>query len=190
MSDKFKEFDLIKISENDGVILDIRYATSDNFTNTQIYTEPNCYLHKEAALKLYRAIENADALGFTIKIFDAFRPKEAQFKLWEHTPNEDFLAHPEKGSPHSRGVAVDLTLIHGDGNELDMGTSFDDFSISSNHGEIEDISVEAQINRYILLGIMSTAGWDFYKNEWWHYQLFDSKKYPLIGDAEAETGIM
>ena len=104
-----------------------------------------------------------------LKIFDAFRPTEAQWKLWKHTPDENFIAHPKKGSPHSRGVGIDLTLINKNNYELNMGTSFDSFSSKSFHGNIE-ISREAQKNRFILLGIMLAAGWDFYKKEWWHYQ--------------------
>ena len=112
-------------------------------------------------------------------IYDAFRPTEAQWILWEHSPNPDFLANPQTGSPHSRGVAVDLTLLDQNGKELEMGTKFDDFCTQSHHGNLE-ISPLAQRNRYILMGIMTTAGWDFYQNEWWHYQLFKSKNYPLL----------
>jgi D-alanyl-D-alanine dipeptidase len=114
--------------------------------------------------------------------------------LWNHTPDPNFLADPRKGSPHSRGAAVDLTLIEGPGlddkaRELDMGTAFDAFTPLSFHGNT-DISVTAQRNRLILLGLMTAAGWDFYRNEWWHYQLFQPKRFPLLSDAEAGTAMM
>lgn len=181
---------LIEITEkNHGVIINIAYATPQNFTGKPVYSRPACYLHPMAEEKLREAIRLAAALGLTLKLFDAYRPTEAQWKLWEHTPDPEFLADPRRGSPHSRGAAIDLTLLDSARNELDMGTEFDAFTPLSHHGNTE-ISVEAQRNRHLLMGIMTTAGWDFYRNEWWHYQLFDSRQYPLLNDAEADTGMM
>lgn len=171
------------------VDISIAYATNDNFTGVPVYSRAGCYLHPEAADALQRAIARAARLGYRIKVFDAYRPTEAQWRLWNHTPDPDFLADPNKGSPHSRGVAVDLTLLDAKGNELDMGTAFDAFTSASHHGA-EDISEEAIRNRLLLLGIMTCAGWDFYRNEWWHYQLFNSRQYPLLSDAEAGTRMM
>ncbi|MGH6996513.1 MAG: M15 family metallopeptidase, partial [Stellaceae bacterium] len=116
-------------------------------------------------------------------------PSEAQWALWNFRPDPEFLADPRKGSPHSRGVAVDLTLIDARGQALDMGTAFDAFTPLSHHGSTA-VSETAQRNRFLLLGLMSAAGWDFYKNEWWHYQLFDSKKYPLLSDADLPEPMM
>ena len=154
-----------------------------------MYAQAGAYLHKEAAEKLKIAIHLADIQGYRIKVFDTFRPTEAQQKLWDHTPDPDFLADPAKGSPHSRGVAIDLTLTDPAGAELDMGTEFDAFTPLSHHGNTE-ISPTAQKNRLLLMGIMTTAGWDFYRNEWWHYQLFNSKEYQLFSDKEAGTEMM
>ncbi len=171
------------------VVHEIAYATANNFTGKPVYGKPQCYLHMEAAEGLNKAISLAKGMGLRFKIFDAYRPPEAQFKLWEHTPDPNFLAHPERGSPHSRGVAVDLTLIDERGIELDMGTKFDAFNLQSHHRCIE-ISVTAQQNRLILLGIMTLAGFDFYSNEWWHYQLFNSRSYDLIPDGVGAPKIM
>lgn len=171
------------------VLHDIAYATHNNFTGRPVYAQAGCYLHPEAAACLARAITYADELGYRLKIFDAFRPSEAQFILWEHTPDPDFLAHPERGSPHSRGVAVDLTLVDEHGEELDMGTAFDAFTPLSHHGA-DDISANAKRNRLLLLGIMTSAGFDFYRNEWWHYQLFNSRDYTLLSDKAAGTNMM
>ena len=96
-------------------------------------------------------------------------------------PDPNFIAPPDKGSPHSRGVAIDLTLTR-DGEELDMGTDFDEFSRLSYHGNLE-ISEESYKNRLLLLGIMTDSGWDFYRNEWWCHQLFNSRKFPIIDDV-------
>lgn len=162
------------------VELDIRYATANNFTGKPIYENADCFLHPDAALALTRAIKLAGEIGHRFVIFDAFRPHAAQWALWNHTPDPEFLSHPETGSlPHCRGVAVDLNLLDANGKELDMGTGFDEFSPKSHHGNIE-ISKRAQQNRFTLMGIMTSAGWDFYRNEWWHYQLFEPRKYPVV----------
>jgi len=164
------------------VSLDLAYATANNFTGRPIYRRAACYLHPDAAQRLSRAIELAASLGHTLKLFDAFRPSEAQWRMWEFRPDPEFLADPRRGSPHSRGVAVDLTLVDEAGRELDMGTGFDAFTPLSHHGN-QAVSPAAQRNRHLLLGLMSAAGWDFYKNEWWHYQLFEARRYPLISDS-------
>jgi zinc D-Ala-D-Ala dipeptidase len=168
--------------ESHKVQIRLAYATSDNFTGRPVYARADCYLHRDAAALLARAVELAAAIGTRILVFDAFRPSEAQWALWAHTPDPEFLADPRRGSPHSRGVAVDLTLTDADGREIDMGTPFDAFTPLSHHANTE-VSAEAQRNRAILLGIMTAAGWDFYRNEWWHYQLFNSRSYPLYSDT-------
>jgi D-alanyl-D-alanine dipeptidase len=166
----------------------LAYATPNNITVAPIYRRALCYLHPDANDCLVRAIKLARSIGLRFKIFDAFRPSEAQWALWRKDPNPEFLADPRHGSPHSRGVAIDLTLIDG-GSELDMGTGFDDFTPRAHHASF-DISEAAQRNRAILLGLMTAAGWDFYRNEWWHYQLFNSQDYPLYSDAEMGLGMM
>ena len=182
--------DLVKITKKKYPIeIDLLYATKKNFTGKQIYKKKDCYLHKVAIPFFEKSVKLATKLNLKLKIFDAFRPTEAQWKLWKHTPDENFIAHPKKGSPHSRGVGIDLTLINKNNYELNMGTSFDSFSSKSFHGNIE-ISRDAQKNRFILLGIMLAAGWDFYKKEWWHYQLFNSKKYKLIKNCMLKKPMM
>lgn len=170
--------------------VDIRlaYASADNFTGKPVYAHAHCFLHEIAAGHLQRAVDLAGRLGYKMLIFDALRPSEAQWALWNHTPDPDFLADPRRGSPHSRGVAVDLTLLDGSGRPLDMGTAFDAFTPLSHHGA--QVSLEAQRNRHLLLGIMSTAGWDFYSKEWWHYQLFEPRRYPLVEDGDLAKPMM
>tara|TARA_Y100001936_G_C15975799_1_gene613661 strand:+ start:310 stop:918 length:609 start_codon:yes stop_codon:yes gene_type:complete len=167
----------------------IAYATSDNFTGKPVYARPGCYLNPDAAACLETAVELAAVLGLRFRIFDAFRPSEAQWVLWGHTPDPEFLADPRRGSPHSRGAAVDLTMINENGEALDMGTGFDAFTPLSHHGNTQ-ISAEAQRNRHLLMGIMTTAGWDFYRNEWWHYQLFESQRYDVLNDAVLPAPMM
>ena len=177
---------LIKVCERKlNIILDIRYATKNNFTNKKVYSRSDCYLNNVAYEHLTIAIEIAKKINLKFKIFDGFRPVESQQKLWDFLPSPDFLAPPDKGSPHSRGAAVDLTLVDINNNDLDMGTEFDEFSKLSFHGS-NYVSEIATRNRCLLMGIMTSAGWDFYRNEWWHYQLFNSKSYSLLGDKDLE----
>ncbi len=171
------------------VVLDLAYATARNITGKPIYRQAICYLHEDAAQALERAVELARPLGWRLKIFDALRPSEAQWRLWDACPDPEFLADPRHGSPHSRGVAIDLTLLDASGAELDMGTGFDAFTPLSHHGSTA-VGVAAQRNRLLLLGLMSAAGWDFYRNEWWHYQLFDPRRYPLLADAQLPRPMM
>ena len=171
------------------VVLDLAYATPRNITGKPIYRNAICFLNEEAASLLERAIGLARPLGFRLKIFDAMRPSEAQWALWNARPDPNFLADPRRGSPHSRGAAIDLTFIDASGAELEMGTPFDDFSPLAHHADTA-VSADAQRNRFLLLGVMIAAGWDFYRNEWWHYQLFDAKRYPLFSDADLPRAMM
>lgn len=170
--------------DDQGVILDLKYATDDNLMGRPVYTHPICALHKDAINHLRKAVQLAGKQGYTLKIFDAYRPPEVQWIFWNFCADPEFFADPRRGSPHSRGVAIDLTLCK-DGEPLDMGTAFDEFDKRSHHGN-RDVSVEAQQNRELLRQIMLEAGWDDYKNEWWHYQLFKAReKYSLISHAES-----
>lgn len=178
-------FPLVRVAPSDcDVDIALAYATAANFTGRPVYRpDAGCFLHAEAMPLLARAAALARPLGLRLRILDAFRPAEAQWVLWNHTPDPGFLADPRRGSPHSMGAAVDLTLIDAiSGAELDMGTAFDNFTPRSHHGN-QEISAEAQRNRHLLMGIMTTAGWDFYRHEWWHYQLFNARaRYPVLSD--------
>ena len=167
----------------------LAYATDANLTGRPVYRNAECWLHRAAADKLATAIALARPLGYRLRLFDSLRPVEAQWTLWNARPDPEFLADPRRGSPHSRGVALDLTLIDDRDNELDMGTAFDAFTPLSHHGRT-DIPAEAQRNRLLLMGLMTAAGWDFYRNEWWHYQLFDARRYPLVADADLPRSMM
>ena len=171
------------------VDVQLAYATDANLTGRPVYRNAKCWLHPAAAEKLTAAIELAKPLGFRLRIFDALRPVEAQWALWNARPDPEFLADPRRGSPHSRGVAVDLTLLDPDGQALDMGTAFDAFTPLSHHGHT-DVAPIAQRNRLLLMGLMTTAGWDFYRNEWWHYQLFEARRFPLVCNADLPRPMM
>ena len=180
---------LIEITEDKyNVTIELEYAKNTNFTGKKIYTKSICYIHEDALPKLLSAICLAKALGYKFKIYDAYRPLQAQKILWDFCPDKNFITPPNIGSPHSRGIAIDLTLMKNN-KIIDMGTSFDYLYEKSYHGYTK-LSVTAQKNRLLLLGIMTVSGWDFYKNEWWHYQLHNSKKWPLINNKEIQIKIM
>lgn len=184
------KLDLVEIAPPEfDVEVTLAYATNANLSGQPVYRNAECWLHRAAAQKLAAAIDLARPLGLRLRIFDALRPVEAQWQLWEACPDPEFLADPRRGSPHSRGVAVDLTLLDATGEPLDMGTAFDAFTPLSHHGRT-DIAIAAQRNRLLLMGLMSAAGWDFYRNEWWHYQLFDARRYPLVSNADLARPMM
>jgi D-alanyl-D-alanine dipeptidase len=177
------------LPETHDVEIEIEYATVNNFTGKPVYQRPACYLHPEAEDLLRKAVKLAKTLSLRLRVFDAFRPSEAQWVLWAHTPDPDFLSDPRHGSPHSRGAAIDLTLVDLEGQALEMGTTFDSFTSRSHHGSMS-VNSEAQRNRVLLMGIMTTAGWDFYRNEWWHYQLFNARRLPLLSDSILDNPMM
>lgn len=168
-----------------AVSLDLAYARTDNLAGAPLYREAACWLHPDATPFLQRAIALAAALGLRLRLFDAYRPPEAQKRLWQALPDPEYVADPRRGSHHSRGVALDLTLEHPQTRQpLPMGTPFDDMSVASHHGSLA-IGREALSNRSLLLGIMVAAGWCPYTPEWWHYQLPEAAAYPLLPDGSA-----
>ncbi|MEZ5668432.1 MAG: D-alanyl-D-alanine dipeptidase [Alphaproteobacteria bacterium] len=174
---------LTAVEAGDGVAVDLRYATRDNVLGRPLYRRAACLLNPEAAQALARAAEIVRPLGLRLRIYDAFRPIEAQLALLRRFPGSPYVSDPRTGSaPHCRGAAVDLGLDDAAGAPLNMGTPFDDFTPAAHHGTTA-VSPEAQRNRAILLGVMTAAGWDFYRREWWHYQLFQPRRFPLLSDS-------
>lgn len=159
---------------------DLRYASADNLTGAPIYNEARARLHPEAAAALQQAVTCAGGMHLRLRLFDAFRSPEAQWRLWQALPDPTYIADPRTGSTHTRGVAVDLTLETRDGRPLDMGTAFDDMTPRAHHGPASAVSITAQQNRALLAGIMSLAGFEPYRFEWWHYQLPNASRYPLL----------
>ena len=175
---------LIHITEQShDVDIELIYASENNFTGQVIYDHALCFLHPQAEACLRQAITGARALGFRLKILDAFRPQEAQEALWEVAPNPDYIADPAVGSNHTRGVALDVTLIGADGLVLDMGTPVDTMSAASHHFH-ELHAAPVQLNRMKLLTVMLEAGFVHHPREWWHYQLPEAGRFPLINSRD------
>ena len=178
---------LVHITErNHDVLIDLIYAGENNFTGQVIYDHPLCFLHPQAEAGLQKAIAAARGFGLRLKIFDAFRPQEAQEALWAVAPNPDYIADPKKGSNHTRGVAVDLTLVGADNVALDMGTPVDTMSPASHHFHAGH-SAAVQVNRMRLLTVMLEAGFVHHPREWWHYQLPNAHDFALIDSHDFMT---
>ena len=175
-----QQLPLLPITEaTHDVLIELIYAGADNFTGQVIYEHPLCFLHPQAEACLRKAVAAARELGLRLKLLDAFRPQEAQEALWAVAPLPGYVADPAKGSNHTRGVAIDLTLIGADGQVLDMGTPVDTMTAASHHFYAGH-SAAVQINRARLLTVMLEAGFVHYPQEWWHYQLPDAHEFPLI----------
>lgn len=166
-------------SETHGVVIEMAYFTDNNITGKPIYESDICKLHIDAECALNKAISRAKCGDLTLKIFDAYRPSFAQEKLWNFLPDPLYVMPPFMGSSHTRGIAVDLTLVDKSGSELDMGTKFDDMSDCSHHFS-RKINADTHKNRLILLGIMLSSGFDMINGEWWHYELPNALSYPLL----------
>ncbi|MEL6986596.1 MAG: D-alanyl-D-alanine dipeptidase [Bacteroidota bacterium] len=158
-------------------ILDIRYATENNFVGEQIYECGKCLLRKEAAISLLKVHEKFKALGYHIKLFDCYRPHPAQQKLWDKVPNASYVTPPWKGSNHNKGLAVDLTLVDKNGKALDMGTEYDYFGKEAHHDHL-DLDQKILDNRVLLKSILKEEGFTSIRTEWWHYNYY-GVNYPV-----------
>lgn len=154
--------------------IDLKYATSDNFTSTVIYDFTDAYLRYGTVEKL-RNVQNAVSIdGYSLKIWDSFRPVQAQFKLWEVCPNSTYVANPNNGhSSHSRGNTVDITLVYNDHSEVEMPTGFDDFSPMADR-DYSDCPPSAAEHALYLQNLMIEYGFKPYEGEWWHFSDSDS----------------
>lgn len=162
---------LIDISKLDSnILLDIRYATSNNFTGKKIYDCPACYVQPALGKALKKASRNLQLKGLRLKVFDCYRPAPYQKRLWDAKPDANYVTPPWKGSQHSKGYAIDCTIVDAQGKELDMGTPYDDLSTAS-HWNANGIRPEAKKNRILLRQVLEQAGLKGIRTEWWHFSL-------------------
>jgi len=172
---------LVNIQELDSTILiDVRYATKNNFTGQKLYETDKVYLIKEAAQDLVKANKYLkEKYNLRLKIYDGYRPLSVQKKMWAIMPDDRYIANPAKGSRHNRGCAVDLTLVDSLGNELDMGTPYDDFTEKS-HIDYKNLPPEVLRNRRILQEAMTKFNFTPMRTEWWHFDYKGWEKYPIL----------
>jgi D-alanyl-D-alanine dipeptidase len=167
-----------------SLIINLKYATTDNFTKQKIYNFNVAYLRRGTADKLTAANKELNRLGYSIEIWDAYRPPADQFKLWAVKHDATFIANPyTTHSNHSCGSAVDITLMK-NGTEVVMPSNFDEFGLTADRN-YTDVSKEAATNAKLLEYTMKKYGFVPYKNEWWHFD--DSTKYaPITYDVNTK----
>ncbi|MDK6076646.1 M15 family metallopeptidase [Massilia varians] len=169
----------------DGIAIDLRYATPNNFVGRDLYSPFDCaWLHRDAAAALEKVVAwlKQRRPGYTALVLDALRPQRVQQQLWdalEGTGLQMYLANPARGSIHSYGMALDITLLDEQGRELDMGTGFDDMTNLSHPALEEGFLItgellESQVaNRRLLREGMLEAGFFGINTEWWHFDCGD-----------------
>lgn len=172
---------IVFIGDIDSTIAtDVRYATENNFTGKKLYPTAKVFLRKVAADSLKKANEYLSKnFRYRLKIFDGYRPLSVQKFMWSVYPDDNYVANPKFGSRHNRGAAVDLTIIDENGNELDMGTEYDNFTEKA-HSDYANLSDEILNNRKLLSDTMMKFGFLPLKTEWWHYDFKDWKNFSLL----------
>jgi zinc D-Ala-D-Ala dipeptidase len=173
--------ELIKIDPS--IQLDMRYATANNFTGRVLYSEARAFLAAPAAQAVARASKAAEAEGFGLTIFDAYRPWRVTKQLWDATPRgpkKNYVANPKRGSKHNRGCAVDLSLHDlKTGALVEMPSEFDDFSEKA-HRDYTATTPTAIANRARLQRYLETEGFVGLSNEWWHFDFIGWERYPVM----------
>lgn len=170
--------DLAKIEA--GFRFDLRYATPDNFTKTTLYPVARAYLHRSAADALVKVQQELAVQGLGLKVFDAYRPLAVQQKMWDLIRDERYVSNPAlNAGRHTRGTAIDVTLIDKDGKELPMPTPYDDFTERA-HRDAKGIPTDAARNSKLLETAMLKHGFLPYPFEWWHFDFRDWKTRPPL----------
>lgn len=161
------------------IYVELMYATDNNFTGVRIYDFTDAYLRYGTVKKLANVQKELKEQGYSLKIWDAYRPFEAQQKLWEVYPDPNYVANPANGmKKHNLGGTVDITMVAADGSVISMPTEFDDFSLKADrdYSDIED--EEAVKNVMILQNAMENNGFTGYQGEWWDYS--DTVEYEAV----------
>ncbi|HZS59264.1 MAG TPA: subclass B3 metallo-beta-lactamase [Gemmatimonadaceae bacterium] len=179
----FRKPDLVEVAKLDPAIhLDVRYATTNNFLRTPVYTEARAFLQRPAAEALVRVMAKLKPLGYGLLIHDAYRPWYVTKIFWDATPAEGkiFVADPSQGSRHNRGCAVDLTLYDlKTGQPIEMPGTYDEMSPRSYPDYPGGTSLQ-RWHRELLRAAMESEGYKVYEAEWWHFDYKDWREYPIL----------
>ncbi len=166
---------------NKTIVTDLRYAGTNNFMHTKLYSSVRTtYMREKAARQLDSVQQELNKKRLGIKIFDAYRPYSVTEKMWLIVQDDRYAANPKKGSGHNRGAAVDVTLVDlKSKKELDMGTGFDNFSDTAHH-DFKQLPASVLQNRLMLKSLMEQFGFKALDTEWWHYSLTNASEYELL----------
>ena len=159
---------------------EIRYATRYNFTGEALYPVAQAYLHRDTAAALAKVQADLAAEGLGLKIYDGYRPFSVQRKMWDLIHDERYVSNPAiNRGRHTRGTAVDATLVDKQGNELPMPSPFDDFTAAA-HRDSPTMTPQQRSNMMRLQEAMTRQGFEPFPFEWWHYDLRGWQKYPVL----------
>lgn len=189
--------DVVDITHlNNRILVNLAYSTTNNFLQEDVYGDLHtCYLRREAAEKLDRAqtLLEKKKQGFRLVVYDGLRPRDVQYKMWrivKNTPQQEYVADPEKGSIHNFGAAVDLSIVDDQGSLLDMGTPFDYFGdlaqprYEKRFLEEGGLTKQQIENRKLLREVMEEAGFQGIVDEWWHFNAFShdevKRRYKIV----------
>ena len=179
----FRKPELVELTTLDPAIhLDIRYATTNDFLGTPVYTQARAFLQRPAAEALVRALHKLQPLGYGLLIHDAYRPWYVTKIFWDATPPEGkiFVADPSQGSRHNRGCAADLTLYDlASGKPIEMPGTYDEMSPRSFPDYPGGTSLQ-RWHRDLLRRAMESEGFTVYEHEWWHFDYKDWHEYPIL----------
>jgi D-alanyl-D-alanine dipeptidase len=187
----FRPAELVEVVTLDSTIhLDIRYASSNNFLSTPLYSQPRAFLQRPAAEAVARIHRALAAQGYGLLIHDAYRPWYITKVFWDATPpsQHDFVADPATGSRHNRGCAVDLTLyLLKTGKPVGMPSLYDEFSPRA-YPDYAGGTVEQRRLRDLLRSAMEAEGFTVYSHEWWHFDYRDWREYGIGNSRFEELG--
>lgn len=161
-------------------LFDIRYASTNNFTNQKVYESADAFIRMPVAIALNKVQDSLKTHGLGLIIYDAYRPYAATVKFYDIIKDTRYVADPKVGSKHNRGCAVDVALYDlKTGKPLPMPTEFDDFSEKAG-ATYMNLPKEVIQNRTLLAGVMQAFGFAIYPDEWWHFDYIGWEKYPLM----------
>jgi D-alanyl-D-alanine dipeptidase len=179
----FLKADLVELVKLDPTIkLDIRYATSNNFLGSPLYTQARAFLQRPAAEALLLAHHELKAQGYGLIIHDGYRPWYVTKIFWDATADDKkiFVADPREGSKHNRGCAVDLSLYDlKSGKEVKMPSGYDEMSDRA-YADYAGGTTDERARRSLLRQAMENQGFAVYPQEWWHFDYKDWKRYPIL----------
>lgn len=161
------------------ILLDLRYATAQNFLKQKVYPSATCLLRRPVAERLLQVQKALLEKGYSLKLWDCYRPLSVQKKMWAIVHDSRYVADPKTGSRHNRGAAVDATLVKKTGEAIEMPTEFDDFSEKADPDSEATWTPAAKANYQILLEAMQASGFSVLDSEWWHYDSTGWQQYPL-----------
>ncbi len=185
-----KKDNLVRLLDiDDDFIIDLRYATPDNFTGQKVYQSNECWIDAHTAEILIKAKNIFRNDGYRVKVWDAYRPVSAQRKFWEIVPNDDFVARPPDLSKmttfrhtHMNGQCVDVTLTDMEGNDIEMPCPFDTMDERSSLS-CEKNSPQGRKNGEYLKRVMESVGFQAYECEWWHFYDVSTDPVPYTDHA-------